>query len=56
MVTASFSSFVVLFMLTGNVWVGGVGAIAVRVVNVPLYFLHEKFWEQERDLYGVGTQ
>jgi len=50
--TLSFTSlhltvvFLVMWMLTGSPFIGGIAAIIEPVISSVVYFLHEKVWER----------
>lgn len=41
-------AFTVVYLLTGNLTVGGLVALIEPTCNTVAYFLHEKLWERHR--------
>ncbi|SFL84282.1 DUF2061 domain-containing protein [Marinobacter zhejiangensis] len=38
-------AFTVAYLLTGDVWVGGLIAMVEPAINTVAYFIHEKVWQ-----------
>jgi len=41
-------AFTIAYLLTGDLWVGGLLAVIEPAVNTVGYFFHEKFWQRRQ--------
>jgi uncharacterized membrane protein len=47
-------AFLVVWMMTGDIIVGGAVALVEPLVNTLAYHFHEKVWAQRRDTRGAA--
>ncbi|MFU8764646.1 MAG: DUF2061 domain-containing protein [Haliea sp.] len=58
--TASFAimhfviAFLVAWLLTGSVWIGGTVALVEPAVNTVAFFFHDRFWRRFEAEQRVG--